>query len=232
MKPLISLAMVICCVILVSAQERVIDKLEFDSVAREPENHPVKLSGKAYRMTIETGSQVVGRQQTEFSSKSITEFGPEKESRTVSSSTFGGKPSSRRETIVIGKWEYSRTVDDGPWTRKERETGAKKITSVSNTDPYEIVSSTMGYKFLGSEVLEGQKTSIYLKTEKEKRLNKADGKTSELKSTRKFWIGPDGFQLRYEYRAESRSDAMTHYTTINMKWELDPKIVIREPANP
>src|SRR5687768_9982383 len=118
MKTLFYLMLVFCSAVLVSAQERVMDKAEFDAMVNGGYDHKTKWKGEKYRMTVITSTTVPGRPQTDFSSKTITEFGSSMETRSTYANVYGGRPAPARESVRIGNWLYTRSGTDA-WIRKE-----------------------------------------------------------------------------------------------------------------
>ena len=227
MKISASLVVVLCCVAIAAAQERTIDKTEFDALVASGNNHNLRWKDEKYRMTVSTSSKASGRPQNDWASKFFVERVPTKESRTVTSSTFGGKASPTQESIVVGKWIYTRLGTD-PWSRKESKPSGGRAETTESIQ--EMIGSTAEYRYLGKENLAGRATDIYQKTEHQTKVNKKNGESveSEVKST--YWFGEDGAVLKNEYRSENRSATLTSQTLIIMEWEIDPSIVITEPV--
>jgi hypothetical protein len=219
--------LVFCCVAIVTAQEKPIDKTEFDAVVAGGNNHHLRWKDEKYRMTVSTSSKTIGRPQTDWSSKLIVEHGSANEKRTVSTSSFGGKHNKTQEAILIGKRKYTRSGDE-PWTQKGDEPPRPETKAPeSATESLERVAE---YRYLGKENLAGRATDIYQKTEHQTKVRKNNGESieSDVKST--YWFGEDGALLKNEYRSESRSATFTTQTLIIMEWTIDPSIVISEPV--
>jgi hypothetical protein len=228
MKISICFVLVLCCAAIVSAQEKVIDKSEFDALVASGNNHNVRWKDEKYRLNLTTSTKGTGRMQTDYSSKTIFEFASPTEKRTVTNSSFGGKPNPVGEAILIGKWKYTRSGNN-PWTRKadEQESNFKGEAPEGVIQPLDSVAE---YRYLGKENLAGRATDIYQKIEHQKKVNSKNGETmaSEVKST--YWFGEDGALLKNEYRSETRSPSLTWQTIVIMEWTLDPSIVITEPS--
>src|SRR5215217_5008904 len=116
MKILISVLLVFCFIAIGSAQERVIDKAEFDKALVEGGNHRLKWQGQKYRMTVASSAKTDGRPSTDWSSNMIFEYGLAKEMRSVTNSMFGEKIIPTKEFIIIGEAIYQRTAT-GSWIR-------------------------------------------------------------------------------------------------------------------
>lgn len=226
MKTLTWFVLVCCCAVMVPAQERVMDKAEFEAMVNGGYDHKTKWKGEKYRLTVVTSSTVTGRPQTDFSSKMITEFGPLMETRTINTSTFGGKPSPGREMLRIGEWVYTRSGNDA-WTRKEyvpSTTAEKEKEQIAR----KILSSEAEYRFLGQSTLGNRPVQVYLKTERRTTLNEKNGETTESESTSKYWVDAKGTVLKNEYKSDNRSKH-TSQTYVLMEYELDPSITITVP---
>ena len=226
MKTLFYLVLVFCCVGIAPAEERVMDKTEFDTMVTEGHNHQLKWKGEKYRMSVTTSSKVVGRPQTDHSSKAIIEYGPSIGSRTLTTSMFGDKPPSTRETVRVGNWVYSRSGNDA-WTRKEYVASGSTRESPEES-PYKLLSSQAEYRYLGPGKLMDKPAQIYVKTERQTKVNQKSGETSETDNKTTYWIDAKGLILKSEFSAEHRGK-ITHLTSVTMEWELDSSIAITVP---
>jgi hypothetical protein len=156
----------------------------------------------------------------------ITEFGPLMETRTINTSTFGGKPSPGREMLRIGEWVYTRFGNDA-WTRKEY---------VPSTTPekekehfaHKVLSSEAEHRFLGQSTLGNRPVQVYVKTERRTTLNEKNGETTESESYNKYWVDAKGTVLKNEYKSENRGKLRSQ-TYVLMEWELDPSIKFTAP---
>jgi hypothetical protein len=218
--------LVLCCVAIVPAQERIIDQAEFESVVKEGSKHNVRWKGEKYRMTVTTSSKVAGRPQTDYSAKMIFEYGAEKQFRTRATSVFGDKPGVSRETLLLDEILYSRSGDE-PWTRKDH-VPAEQPAERNETAPPAVVTNTE-YRYLGTEQLMNRTTNVYLKSERQTRTDKTTGRSTESDVKVKYWVGSDGTVLKSEYASTNRGAAFTGQTLIVTEWELDPSITFTPP---
>ena len=230
MKPLLIIGLVVCGLIGVAAQERVIGEQEFNAAVKNSERHSVAWSGKAYRRTTVSTAQAEGRPETDYSSRMVFEYGPAKERRTIFSSTFGGKPKGPDTSLLIGQWLYSRS-GEGPWTRKEVQPGAKS-DDVKTAGNDQVTVLSVEYRFLGEQAFKGRNARVYMRTEKSKRTSGSSGETFESESVSKYWIDAEGLLLREEYRGQSRSERLKSMATVISEWELDPTIEFKVPVVP
>jgi hypothetical protein len=226
MKTLSWIVLVLCSAALAPAQDRVMDKAEFDAIVSGAYGHQEKWKGEKYRMTVTTSSTVTGRPQTDWSSKTMTEFGPSAETRSIYASVFGGKPATDKESLRIGNWLYMRSGNDA-WTRKEYvpSGAAAKETEES---PRKMLSSQVEYRYLGPGTLTGRPAHVYVKTERRTTLNEKSGETAEIESKNTYWVDAKGTILKSEFRSEHRGNN-TMQTSVIMEWELDPSITFNVP---
>lgn len=226
MRNLFGLLLVLCFAAVAPAQERVLDKSEFDSMVVSGGNHRRIWKGEKYRMTVTTSSKAIDRPLTDWSSKMIFEYGPAGETRTITSSNFGDKVRPTNEVLRLGSWIYSR-VDNGPWSKKAYVAAepAKRETE----RPFETLTSTTEYKYLGPGNLTGKSVQLYTKIEKQTRVNKQSGETIESVVKLTYWIDEDGTIIKNEYASENRGPRVTSQTVITTKWEADPSISFAVP---
>ena len=225
MRNLFGLVLVLCFVGIVPAQDREIDKAEFDSVVASGSNHRAIWKGEKYRMTVTTSAKAVGRPQTDMSSRLIVEYGAGDETRSITSSTFGDKTYPTNEGLRIGPWVYSR-VDSGPWKKKAY------VAPEPGKDKTEIaieLSSIAAYTYLGTGSLMGKPVRIYVKTETQTRLYKDRGETSEIVRKITHWIDENGTVVKSEYASEGRGPRIQTQTVVTTVWELDPLLSFSVP---
>ena len=221
--------LVFCCVAIATAQEKVIDKTEFDALVASGNNHQIRWKDEKYRMTVSTSSKAIGRPQNDWSSKMIFEFGSANEKRTVSASSFGGKPNPTQEAILIGKWKYARSGDNS-WTRGLNEPSRTRAEAEAPPGTSELIGAVTEYRYLGKSNLAGGQADVYQKIEHQTKVNKKNGENIESDAKATYWFGEDGALLKNEFRTESRSATFSTQTLIIMDWAIDPSIVITEPV--
>jgi hypothetical protein len=225
MKILFSFVLIACCVVLVPAQERVMEKAEFDKVVTEGQTHRLKWAGEKYRMTVTTSSKAIGRPQTDYSSKMIIEYGPSMETRTVNTSMFGQNPAQKFESMRLGNWVYRRS-EDGPWTRKEyAESTAGKERQ--DTD-YPVLSSKAEYRYLGEGKLMDKRVQIFFTTERQTRIDQKTGDTRETESKTTYWVDETGLIVKSDFIANGRGKVTTQ-TSVVFEYQLDPSITFIAP---
>lgn len=225
MKPLFWFLLVICCVVIGSAQERVIDRAEFDAAVVEGGKHHLRWKGDKYRMTVTTSSKAVGRPQTDWSSKMVFEYGPAKEMRSVTTSSFGGSANPIEENLTLGSWIYSRTGNE-PWTRREMTAVGDAKKGEEST--LKVLSSQVEYKYVGQSTLPNGLVHVYAKTERRTRYNEKTGAISETDGKTTYWIDSKGTVLKQEFKSETRGK-ITSQTFIIFEWMLDPSITFTAP---
>lgn len=224
MKTLLAVAIALCSAAVVTAQERVIDKSEFDALVSAGTQHRTIWKDEKYRMTVTTSSKAEGRPATDWSSKIVIEYGSPTESRSISSSSFGEKVNPTSEGLRIGEWVYTRS-GDGPWTKKKFEPAAQKEPEKLS----ELIGATTEYKHLGSGTIGDAPVQIYVKNERATRVDKASGKETVSDSKATYWIDSKGTVLKSEYSSENRGTGVTSRTLITTVWERDASIKFTAP---
>jgi len=227
MKTLSSFVLAFCFATVVSAQERVIDKAEFDVMVTEGHSHRLKWQSEKYRMTVTTSSKVPGRPQTDYSSKSLVEFGPSKETRTIITSVFAGKPAVAKESLRIGNWQYTRSGNEA-WIRKEYAPTETPVSKEKEESLYQELSSQAEYRYRGEGKLMDQPVRIFVTTNREKKVSQKNGQTSETESKTTYWVDSKGLILKSEFTAENRAQ-ITSQTSVIMEWQIDPSIKFTAP---
>jgi hypothetical protein len=224
MKILICSFLVLAAFVSAFSQEKTIDKSEFDAVYGASTNQYLKWKGRTFRQTITTETRVLGRPATDYSSKSVTEFGLGGAVRAVYESTFGGKTSAKRESIRIGDVIFERS-GEGEWTKRVQQTDL----AAPPQSPVEVISIQTEYRFLGNELYKNKMARTYSTTDTEISVSKANGSTSEKVRTTKYWFDQDGTLVKSDFRSNSKIGDRSSYTGVIVEWELDPSIAIAAP---
>jgi hypothetical protein len=223
MKILFSLVFVLCCAVIIPAQERLIDKAEFDTMVAQGNTH--KLKWEKYRMTVTTSSKTIGRPQTDYSSRMVIEYGPATDTRTSTTSVFGANPAKGWQSMRIGNWVYTRS-GDGPWSRKEYALQAPAKESAESS--YKVLTSQAEYKYLGQGTVMDTPVQGFVKTQRETKINQTTGENAESDSKMTYWVDAKGMILKSEYTSEHRGK-FTSQTSVTMEWQLDPSITFTAP---
>ncbi len=220
MKKILGLTFILLAVVNIFAQEKTIEKSEFDKVFQASFG---KRSGKSYRKTttmehtFQGGTSTVG-----YLSKSTSEF----QSRIGYHSVYEAKLSSgnkKIERIVIGDKLYTRE-GDGEWKAGSIEPPPAPEGTIKT------LSKETEYKFWGNEILNNQNTTVYLVVEKSKTLNEKNNIESIVNATTKYWFAEDGALLKTEkVRTFQSGEAVSTNKEITI-YELDPNIKIEAPA--
>ncbi|HEY8562299.1 MAG TPA: hypothetical protein VIL74_18125 [Pyrinomonadaceae bacterium] len=229
MKKLFCLTFVLLSALAAFAQEKTIDKTEFDAALK---NRFLKFEGRAYRETRTIEDVTPKDDRFKFFSRSVLEFAPPNRSRLLyeSESWLHRK---RTETIRIDQKFYLRE-DDGEWTEKNLAEFQKTLKSVSGSD-FLTADEQTEYKTLGTQILNDLKTTVYVRIERRKTIYKPKREERFWTSVTKFWLDETGGIVREEELSEARAAAEktspeTPYrerrTTV---WEFDPKIKIEAP---
>jgi hypothetical protein len=120
---------------------------------------------------------------------------------------------------------YTRSGTDA-WTRKEYVAPAP--AKEREESQFKILSSQAEYRHLGDGKLRDKPVQMYLKTERQTKLNQRTGETAETDYKTKFWIDENGLILKSDFTAENRGKT-AHVTTVVIEWELDPSISFTVP---
>jgi len=223
MKKIFCIALVLFAFTGVFAQEKTTAQVEFDAVYQ---NSVGKWKVKSHRMIWTTQSRVEGRPQTDYSSKTTTEFAPPDASRSTYENSFGSK-NSKNETIRIGGVIYTRNNGEA-W--KEGSFEAKSQPESKSKSVDKQVDSQVEYKFLGSEKFNNQTANVYAKIAVTKTINPATNKETLSTVTTKYWFGEDGMILKSDMEMENRTGEMIHHSRVTQIWESDPNIKIEAPT--
>jgi hypothetical protein len=225
MKRFFCLAFVLLTAIGAFAQERAIEKAEFDAALRYSY---VKFAGQSWRRTENTEDISTETNKNKFTLKSVSEFmpAPAKSRWLIESESLAGK--TRRENIRIDGTTFTRT-GDGEWTEVKPEPATRRESSLKT------VEEQIEYKVLGTEVLGDLSTRVYAKIEKRKLLNEENNSEMFSVITSKYWLDNDGAIVKQETLTENRIATKLNptgrvYRTLRTTvWELDPNIKIEAP---
>lgn len=229
MKNIFCAALILFGAIGVFAQERTISQAEFDAIYKNPNKMaPVVWKGKTWRMIITTETKAEGQKPLDSSTKSTSEFAPRQISRTISEIRQESKI-TKSEKIRIKDKLYKRNGDE-TWTveafeeKQQPETTAADAPAASADSKFE---RQIEFKYSGSEVLNNQKTNVYVQIMKTKSTDPSPERT--YIHTMKYWFNEDGTLLKEDRVIEGRNETGTFYNRLTMTYELDPNIKIEAP---
>jgi hypothetical protein len=203
----------------VFAQQKTISQAEFDTAISN--NAPDKWREKSYRLTITSESRMEGRPQSNYLTKSITEYASPTLSRFTHESNFGSK-NSKNEAITIGNKKYIRKGNEA-WREGKFENNSQPINESTKAD------SQFEYRFLGTEQINAQTAYLYAKIEKRKRTDSATNKETFSTITNKYWLGENGMILKSDMEMESRTGEAIQHSRVTQIWEADANIRIEAP---
>jgi hypothetical protein len=231
MKTLLSFFFIAAVTGTLWGQERVIPKTEFNAAVRSPYNPSRAWKGKAYRLTISTSSSVKNRPQTDHVSRSVSEIAANGDRRFVRSSRFGCHSGVEHEEIRVGQGRYIRT-GSGEWTKKTGDplTGFDQDSPAPASEARTPLASEIEYRFVGNDVVNGRRFSVYRKIQREKYFDEAVGTEVVVETVTNYFVDTDGNVVKSEFRSTSSRKGFEHTTTVTMEWELDPAISIKAPA--
>ncbi|MBS1795140.1 MAG: hypothetical protein JSS81_14875 [Acidobacteria bacterium] len=207
------------------AQERTLEKAEFERVIGQSQQ---KYFGLSYRET-ETSDNSVGNNKVV--SKFVWEFAG-RNARRLFYQFDSPTIKTKKEIITIGGKTYTRT-DDGEWIEGATPPGSQPPAAQS---PLETADDRTVYKSLGPEKLNETEMSVYASEQTQKKIDRARGQELFLTITTKYWIDPDGRLVRKEtvmenlIKSEQNPEGRRFRHTRVAVWELDPNIRIEAPV--
>jgi hypothetical protein len=208
-----------CCTALpLFAQERVIDKKEFDTVYTSALN---KLEKRVYRSSYSSES-ISGRDQSVRSNtNSLYESVPPNRKHSIYSST-SSKGSHKYENITIGEKTWYR-VNDGVW--KLLGSGSGSGSGSGDGSSARRIEHTMEYKINVGDTIDGVAADHYQFTE----VIKWENSTGVVEETtrRGFWVRKDGLLVRSEY--ENVDGLRNTSNKTSTKYEYPKHIEINAP---
>ncbi len=226
MKLVSTFIVIILGVVSTFAQERVIDKVEFDLALKGTDQHKTKWQGRSYRLSVETSARIDGKPDSDYSARMLIEFGPDRNTRSVLISRFGDS-STTQETRSLGDKTYSRT-NGGPWVTKERKAASASDRKPDEAGPFVTISADATYFRLGERPFKEAAATVYRKVENTKEVFRSTGVESTSVCTTEYWL-VDGIQRRHDLTCQHRRPTQIANNVVNQSWDLDPTIVIREP---
>ena len=230
MKKIFCIALTLFASVVAFTQEKTIEQVEFDKVyknsfrwtANQPrrETRTEETVFEVFPPTNSTGLPAVTPSPRKTYIKSITEFQSGK-----SHSIFESNSESlslRRETIMNRGKIYTKE-ENGNW-REEVFAAKPKPEATTRTKDVEVE-----YKYLGDEIMNNQKASIYAKIETGKLVSLKNNQKSLLTNTTKYWFGEDGKLMMTESVRKIQSDRTMITSQSATKYETDPNIKIEAP---
>ncbi|MGC2239050.1 MAG: hypothetical protein WA584_23045 [Pyrinomonadaceae bacterium] len=218
MKKILGLALILFASVAALAQERVIEKEEFDKVFG---NGKSKMDSKPHRTTIIWEFRTEGRPELDNQSKLIDEYLPKVGRRSISEANpKTGTP--QIETIFMGDKKYRREgngewklgISDPPYTYQ---------------NPIKYLSNEEEYKFLGSEKSDNQNTTVYSWTIRRKYIDEKTNAEVLSIITTKCWLKENGEFLKTENLQERRTSEKVFSVKRTDIYEIDPNIKIEAP---
>jgi hypothetical protein len=244
MKKIVCLTFVLFTSIGVFAQDKTIQKAEFDKMLSTSLR---LLSRKAHRIIETYNTQSFWLQKSRsnnsppvvmLSSKNITEILPSVGRHSIyeSNSRLG---KTKREFFSVGEKQYTRE-GEGAWLGRIIKGAAKSQFQSHALNPLDSSEKYKEYKFLGNEKLDNQNTKVYLVIRKTQPATPKTNRPANSKiypavkdGTCKYWFGKDGILLKSECKTEFYSvprESSPLVITHSIKlYELDPKIKITAP---
>lgn len=225
------------------AQEKTIDKAEFDSVYMINLRTFNFLMGNPSR---HTATFDVGGPDSKYKLHQIRERMPDGSTRGIFNEHVEGKaPRITREVITIGSNIFGRDIGGkGGWTVRHIPVLEKKFVKPHKPDPepqavrhhelstvFDVTSQEGQYRSLVSAVHKGQQVRIFSKTETVKGIERATGAKMETTANVKYWFSLGGVMLRSESESNGRVGDKEYYLRTTSEWEFDPSITITAPVS-
>ena len=211
------------CALLLQAQEKTISAPEFEAAERAANELFTNKTVPA-RWTIITESRLEGRSQTDYLSRTVMEFGPDRSSRRTTESSFGGQPQKYEYAITVGGRKFE-CLGDGEWT----EVNVGGYIEPPAAEP-QSPTLHVEYKYLGKGILNGKNVRMYLETERGTRNAGNVGVRTKVEASTRYWFGENGDVYRMEYVAKSVTNAWVLRTNVTIEKEPDPQISIFAPV--
>jgi hypothetical protein len=233
MKKILLIALVLFAAIGVFAQEKTIEKTEFDTVFKNSFRGLSKSPRRETR-TSESSFEVIPQPNYPANSlaslqptnitlmKTIIEFVPGIGSHMIyefnSPSLY-----KKTETIIIAGKTYKREGDN-EW-REEPPVASTKSESTTKT-----VDNQFEYKFLGMEQFNNQNAHVYAVTETNKIISLKNNNEGLSSNITKYWFAAeDGRLLKTESKRKIRNEKTISTFNATVLYELDPNIKIEAP---
>lgn len=215
-----SIALLFVGLLNVSAQERVIEKFDYDKIIKDGKS---LLHGKIYRekrMFEEFEDR--GLSPT-FLFQSTSEFLPPDRRRIVHNISKNGKTIETREGISIGSKSWLK-VNRGRWEKIKGDpgnfTGTEKAIACRVAEEYTL------YKITGEADVFGEKATVY-EREAKREMHCLHEHLRHERRIERYWISVEGKILKALEETETiGTKKLKSVTTI---YEYDPKIKIEAP---
>ena len=214
MKKILCIALVLIASFGASAQERMIDKNEFEAVRK---NWFKGLGGNPHRIISITEFIADGKPETLRTTKSMTEFLPGKFHSIFESESIN------KELIKIGDQTYTREKN-GDWKKEGISTIRPEIDN-----KFKLVEVQTEYKFLGTGKINNQNVNIYAVIERKRLLNTTNNRETVSIATTKYWVGNEPWFWKSETNTESQIGESKTHSRFTLIYEIDPNIKIEAP---
>lgn len=130
------------------------------------------------------------------------------------------------EIIILGDKRYVR-VGSEDWKEKPLQQSEK----TDKTSPLIIIESD-GYKLIGTETLNGEKTNVYQRSGTKKFASNANSKTVVYLFKSTYWFNKNGFLLKYVGEEQTPDIKVKKISRQIWIYEYDDSIKIEAPKMP
>lgn len=217
MKTILGLLLVLAGFSAVSAQEREIQKAEFEAVMK---NAIAILDARPHRVTVTSNTNVNGKPQEATSAKTIVEVASKDRRRSIRELKSVNQ-NSKRELIRFGNKTYLRE-NDGQWKQDSNQNNpANGNTKVANEQ--------VSYKFLGKDTLNNQSVTVYQRVTSRIMNDSLTNEEIQSNETVKYWVDDKGALLKREMTRENRRGGKIFNFNVTAAFDYDQNIQIIAP---
>lgn len=217
MKTILYLLLLLVGFTAVSAQERAIQKAEFEAVMK---NAVAIIDARPHRVTVARDIKVNGKPQESSSEKIFVEVAAKDKRRAVRE-IKSAKQNLKREIIRVGDKEYSRE-NDGQW----QQAGIKNNVESGNL---KVNSEESVYKSLGKDTFNNESVNVYQRISNRVMTDNSNNEEVDLTENVKYWIDEKGALLKREFTRESRRPGKIFNTTTTITFNYDQNIQVVAP---
>lgn len=217
MKAVLCLLWILAGFTIISAQETVIQKSDFETIIK---NATDILKAKPHRVTVTSKTNVNGKPQESTSAKTIVEVAATDKRRSVREYKSATQ-NSKREFIRFGDKTYSRE-NEGQW----KQGGMQNSPSEGNL---KTVAEQIQYESLGKEMLNNQNTNIYRRTKTGKMIDSSNNEEVLSTETVKYWFDESGALLKREMDRENRRAGKVFHFMVTALFDYDRNIQVVAP---
>lgn len=217
MKTILGLLLILAGFNAVSAQEREIQKAEFEAVMK---NAVAILDAKPHRVTVTSDTSVNGKPQESTSAKTIVEVASKDKRRSIRELKSVNQ-NSKRELIRFGNKTYLRE-DNGQWKQDSNRNNPANADLRTN-------SEQVNYKFLGKDTLNNQNVTVYQRVRNRVMTDSLNNEEIRSSETVKYWVDDKGALVKREMVRENRRGVKIFNFNVVATFDYDQNIQVIAP---